>query len=87
MNTVDQFDRIENLLDTLDMVRTSDIARRCGVQRWTVSRWKNRLRSDGSRWIHIGWMPPAHLVVAGVEFWSSPLLEADYPEVFPKGPR
>jgi len=83
MTIVDELDRIELLLERLEMVRASEIAGRCGVDRATVSRWKLRLKWDGSRWIHVGRLPVAHLTVAGVEYWCWPLLRRYDSERFP----
>ncbi len=82
MTVLDELDRIETLLESVEMVRASEIARRCGVDRATVSRWKLRLHWDESRWIHVGFMPVAHLVVADVEYWSWPLLQWHDPARF-----
>lgn len=83
MSILEELDRIEMYLDRLELVRAAEIARRCGVDRATVSRWKLRLKWDGSRWVHVGAMPLAHLVVAGVEYWYWPLLRQYDPERFP----
>lgn len=80
---LDELDRTENLCDDLNMVRAADIARRCGVKPWTVSRWKDRPKWNGTRRVHTGCPPPAPLVVADVEFWSWPLLRLYDPNRFP----
>ncbi len=82
MSLLDEIDLIEDRLARLDMVRAAEIARRCGVARWTVSRWKCRSRWDGTRWIEIGALPVPHLTVACVEYWSWPLLQLWDPERF-----
>lgn len=83
MRILHQLDEIEDLLELFDMVRASDIARRCGVDRWTVSRWKQHRDWDPDRARYHCRLPVPHLVVSGVEFWSWPLLARHDPEQFP----
>lgn len=83
MRLLGQIEEIEDMLDLFDMVRACDIARNCGVDRWTVSRWKRSREWDSERGGYVRSLPVAHLVVAGVEFWCWPLLARSNPDRFP----
>lgn len=83
MRILGQLEEIEDLLDLLDMVRACDLARRCDVDRWTVSRWKRSREWDPGSGRYVRSLPVAHLVVSGVEFWCWPLLARHDPGRFP----
>ena len=79
-------DRLAELVDALDLVRAAEVARRCGVARSTVLRWQRpwERATGGAVRLTEPALPPPHVIVGGVEYWSWPLLTRHDPDRFPE---
>ncbi|MGH8875429.1 MAG: hypothetical protein ACRDVM_09300 [Acidimicrobiia bacterium] len=72
-------DRVWKAIEDLDLVGAAEIARRGGVSRTTVMRW--RLGDGGGRPVIL---PPPHIRIGEFEYWSWRLLSRNHPERFPR---
>lgn len=80
---------VADLIDSLELVRAAEIARRCRVARSTVMRWQRPWQRHPDRTVRLASpiLPPPHVMIGGVEYWSWPLLTRLDPDRFPEGPR
>ena len=70
--------RVACVIEDLDLVLAADIARRCGVSRTTVMRWRPNYLGGDARVL-----PPPHVTIGGREYWSWRLLCRLDPDRFP----
>ncbi len=70
--------RVACVIEDLDLVLAADIARRCGVSRTTVMRWRLTDREAAAPVLS-----HPHVTIGGREYWSWRLLCRLDPDRFP----
>ena len=78
---------VSDLVAALDLVRAAEVARRCGVARSTVMRWQRpwARAAGGPLRLSEPTLPPPHVIIGGVDYWSWPMLTRLDPDRFPEG--